>query len=40
MQSCTFYVYDISTVVIIDSAGACEYGNELSGSIKLGEFLD
>ena len=21
-------------------AGACEYGNELSGSIKCGEFLD
>ena len=21
-------------------AGACEYGNELSGSIKRGEFLD
>ena len=21
-------------------AGACEYGNELSGSIKYGEFLD
>ena len=21
-------------------AGACEYGNELSGSIKCGEFID
>ena len=21
-------------------AGACEYGNELSGSVKCGEFLD
>ena len=24
----------------VDKAGACEYGNELSGSIKCGEFLD
>jgi hypothetical protein len=23
-----------------DTAGTCEYGNELSGSIKCGEFLD
>jgi hypothetical protein len=23
-----------------DMAGACEYGNELSGSIRCGEFLD
>jgi hypothetical protein len=26
--------------VMIRVAGACEYGNELSGSIKCGEFLD
>ena len=23
-----------------DNGGACEYGNEISGSIKCGEFLD
>ena len=24
----------------VSNTGACEYGNELSGSIKCGEFLD
>ena len=27
-------------LMITKKAGACEYGNELSGSIKCGEFLD
>ena len=29
-----------SNMKMIRVAGACEYGNELSGSIKCGEFLD
>jgi len=27
-------------IYISKEAGTCEYGNELSGSIKCGEFLD
>ena len=27
-------------IIRVQVAGACEYGNELSGSIKCGEFLD
>ena len=30
------YIY----TYIVFQAGACEYGNELSGSTKCGEFLD
>jgi hypothetical protein len=27
-------------ITVTQKAGACEYGNELSDSIKCGEFLD
>ena len=29
-----------SEILMGEIAGACEYGNELPGSIKCGEFLD
>jgi len=32
--------YKIRNKQMTEMVGTCEYGNELSGSIKCGEFLD